>query len=511
MKMPFDNQYLSKNKLLFLLIISICLLAFGFQGSRGIWQPDEGNYVGAAVTMLKNNNLLVPKISSEIFLEKPPMLYWQIIAGIKLLGRNEFACRFFNGLCFALTALLVSLLAGDIFKNKNYMLSAAFIYATMAIPFTASNFLTPDTTLTLWTTLSILFFYKSLSEEKSAPYFKILMCIALGLGFLTKGPAVLIPCAGIFVYLILTKQLKKFFLCPSFLIGAALFMTIGLSWYIYISLHVPGSAEYFFDNQLWGRLVSPKYRRNPEWFKSPMYIPILFAGAFPWLIIWPGYSEKMKAVLSKSWWKQLPRQNQKLFLAAMTLMPLLILSLASSRLPLYCLPLFPILAVIASYLWTDKISSLLQNIKTKPAAALLFPLWILTLLSSRFALGQIYETPKDARALWTEISSYIPNEEYEIVTLDKRADGLLFYGAMEVENVTRKDNPYPKFSMPETIESEILELIRDNHIYMFIIQKKNRFESTLQLLEAYFDNIKIVTLKHEKWLIIIEPENIETK
>ncbi|OHB59259.1 MAG: hypothetical protein A2173_09905 [Planctomycetes bacterium RBG_13_44_8b] len=513
MKTLFENQILSqKTPLVVLVTVIIGVLAFSFQGSRGIWQPDEGYYVGAAVTMLKNNNLLVPKISNEIFLEKPPMLYWQIISGIELLGRNEFACRFFNAVFFALTALLTGLLANDIFKNKFNAYLAAFIYATMVVPFTASNFITPDTSLTLWTTLTILFFYKSLNIEKpTAGYFKILMCIALGLGFLTKGPAVLIPCTGMFIYLMLTKQFKKFFLSPSFLLGAVLFLSIALSWYAYISLKIPGSTAYFFDNQLWGRLVSEKYHRNPEWFKALMYIPVIFGGALPWLIIWPGYTEKMKSVLSKNWWKQLPQQPGKLFLTTMLLVPLLVLSLASSKLPLYCLPLFPILAVIASYLWTDKISFWMQNVKTKPLTVALFLLWILLLLSGRFTLGHFYNTPKDTRALWTEIGDYIPNEKYEIVTLDKRADGLLFYGAMEVENVTRKKDPYPTFSMPETIESEITEIIKDNHLYLFIIEKENRFVNTLELLKTYFGNIKTVILKHEKWLIIVDPKNLKEK
>jgi 4-amino-4-deoxy-L-arabinose transferase-like glycosyltransferase len=506
MKTPFDNQIPSQKILpIVLFAITILILAFAFQGLRGIWQPDEGYYVGAAVTMLKNNNLLIPKISNEIFLEKPPMLYWQIIAGIKLLGRNEFACRFFNAACFALTAILTGLLANNIFKNKFNAYLAAFIYATMAVPFTASNFITPDTSLVLWTTLATLFFYKSLnSKQNTSNLFKILMCAVLGLGFLAKGPAVLVPCTGMFVYLILTKQLKKFFFTPSMLLGIVLFMAVGLSWYFYVSLKIPGSAAYFFDNQIWGRLVSGKYRRNPGLLRAFIYLPVLLFGTLPWLIIRPEY---IKKILKKNWWKNLPQQPGKLFLTTMLLMPLLILSLASSKLPLYCLPLFPILAVVASYLWMDKISPLLQNVKTKlPVKSVVLILsWILILLVSRFVLANFYYEEKDTHALWAEISPYIPNEKYEIVTLDRRADGLLFYGAMEVENVTHKDNPYPTFSMPETVESEITKIIQDNHIYLFIVEGENRFNKTFELLKTHFSNIKTVGLKYEKWLIIIDP------
>ena len=152
--------------------------------------------------------------------------------------------------------------------------------------------------------------------------------------------------------------------------------------------------------------------------------------------------------------------------------------------------------------------SLLQNVKTKPPAksAALILSWILILLVSRFVLANFFYAEKDARALWAEISSYIPKEKYEIVTLDRRADGLLFYGAVQYENVTRKDNPYPTFSIPKTLDSKIAEITRGNQIYLFIIQKQNKFESTLELLKTHFGNIKTVTLKHKKWLIIIDPK-----
>lgn len=40
-------------------------LAFAFQGRRGIWQPDEGYYVGTAVTMLEKQSLLIPFLGEK--------------------------------------------------------------------------------------------------------------------------------------------------------------------------------------------------------------------------------------------------------------------------------------------------------------------------------------------------------------------------------------------------------------------------------------------------------------
>ena len=104
---------------IFFLLVCLVILAFLFQGARGIWQPDEGYYAGTAVTMLAKNSPLIPYLGeNEIFLDKRPMIYWGMIAGLKLWGHNEFAVRFFHGLCFILTSLTVGALSFSMFKDK---------------------------------------------------------------------------------------------------------------------------------------------------------------------------------------------------------------------------------------------------------------------------------------------------------------------------------------------------------------------------------------------------------
>jgi len=44
------------------LIVCLAILAFLFQGSRGIWQPDEGYYTATALTMMSKDSLFTPQI-----------------------------------------------------------------------------------------------------------------------------------------------------------------------------------------------------------------------------------------------------------------------------------------------------------------------------------------------------------------------------------------------------------------------------------------------------------------
>src|SRR5262245_28461078 len=58
------------------LVLLAALLAFSFQGSRGIWEPDEGFYVNAALGMVRTGDWIVPTLNGAPFLDKPPLHYW---------------------------------------------------------------------------------------------------------------------------------------------------------------------------------------------------------------------------------------------------------------------------------------------------------------------------------------------------------------------------------------------------------------------------------------------------
>ncbi len=465
------------------LFLTICLfiLAFGFQGARGIWQPDEGYYIGAAVTMLKSGDFLVPRLGEEgleVFLEKPPLLYWGIMAGLKTFGHSEFGVRAFNATCYVLTAIVVGILSFSLFKDKITAIAASFMYATMVIPFMAADFVTPDTALTLWTTTAVLCFWKSVEPGvKRIWMWQILLCVVGGLGFLTKGTAVLIPCGGMFVFLLLRKRVVYFFGTPWALIGLGLFCMIGMGWYVYVATKFAGAGSYLFDNQIWGRLISDKYRRNPGLTGALIYLPVITLGPLPWsAILWEKRGFIKRSILQKKGWAELTQNPQTLFLLCWFCVPMLVLCLASSKLGLYTLPVFPAMAIALARLYEEKVHAALANvnnsIRTIIKPAILTAVWVLALMGTKLAIVY-YPTGNDARLLWRQISQYLPKEDCEIVTVDKQAYGLLFYGAAEVENTTMDIHPYPTFSITEKFSEEIKDMGRDEHDFAFIFEKDN--------------------------------------
>ena len=70
------------------------VLAFGFLGSRPVWDPDEGRYSNVALNMLESGDWLHPMRSHEAgHWTKPPLTYWSVASSVAVLGYTTFAVR----------------------------------------------------------------------------------------------------------------------------------------------------------------------------------------------------------------------------------------------------------------------------------------------------------------------------------------------------------------------------------------------------------------------------------
>jgi 4-amino-4-deoxy-L-arabinose transferase len=388
------------------------------------------------------------------------------------------------------------------------------MYATMVIPFVAANFITPDTALTLWTTLAVLCFWKStMPDATRVRMWQLLMCVAVGLGFLTKGPAALIPCGGMFAYLLVRRRVVQFFITPWALVGIVIFCLIGLGWYVHVSLKVPGAASYFFDNEVWGRLVSPKYRRNPGLGGALIYLPVILLGTLPWSGVWWEKRDYLRrTLLCRELWFGLPSYPRVLFLVCWFFVPMIILSVASSKLGLYALPVFPALAIISAQLYREKIAAGLANLRLgvftlwKPAT--LMAVWVVALMLAKVGIAR-YPTRNDSRLLWNQLSGYLPRGDCEIVTIDEQVYGLLFYGAMETENTTMDERPYPMFTPPHPFSEELRDIPTEGHHFAIVVEKESDALRVEELLNGSQINYAKQLLPFTRSLFTIEESNLD--
>ena len=130
------------------------LVGFSFQGSRGLYETSEGRYAEAAREMLETKNWVEPTVGYRPHWTKPPLTYWAIAGGIKLLGANEWGVRLYNAIAFVLTVLAVTSL-GTTLWDRPTGLAAGLIFASSPFPVIGAYTATTDTLLTLWETMEI--------------------------------------------------------------------------------------------------------------------------------------------------------------------------------------------------------------------------------------------------------------------------------------------------------------------------------------------------------------------
>jgi 4-amino-4-deoxy-L-arabinose transferase-like glycosyltransferase len=414
-----------------LLVVALLCYIMMFQGSRGIWEPDEGRYTNIALRMLQTGNLLVPEFNDEMpHFAKPPLTYWAVAGGVTLLGWNEWGARLPNALAFAGTVLLVFAIARKIMPDRRWL--PPLVYATSLFPFLAANVVTTDTLLALWETLAVYGFVRGWQGGEKMPRtgFLNLMWAGFGLAFLTKGPPGLLPLFAILVFLLIHGGWRSALRLFS-VTGLAAFTVIGLGWYLVVVATHPGLATYFLRDEVAHRLASGTYGRNTEWYKGfVIYVPVLLLGTLPWISpVFRVARSLPETLFSRTWWrKELAADPWVVFLMLWFFLPLVVFFISNSRLPFYVLPLFvPIALTIGRWIVPPS---------RRTVRVCLLGAWIAMLLGLKFA-GSLYPYARDSRAMAKTIVSTVQPVPSEIVFVDSDPFwGLNLYLHCEVERVS---------------------------------------------------------------------------
>jgi len=175
------------------LVALLIVVAFAFQGTRGIWEPDEGRYTAGGLNMVDSGDWLVPTLDGEhAHLTKPPMTYWAIASSVALLGRNEWAARLPGALAFVGTGLLVFGLGRRFCPARPWL--PALVYGLSLAPFMGANVVSTDVLLVFFETAAMYAFVRAVPGDGHLDRRWIrAMWLAWGLAFMTKGPPGLLP------------------------------------------------------------------------------------------------------------------------------------------------------------------------------------------------------------------------------------------------------------------------------------------------------------------------------
>ena len=310
-------------------------LALPFQGSRGIYETSEGRYAECAREMLRNGSYFVPTLWGEPHLTKPPLTYWAIAGGMRVLGRNAWGARLYGALAFALCVTCVYELGRRLWTRRTAWMAAA-VFATMPLAFFGANIVTTDILLCAWETGAMLCIVAAWRVEKAAAARRWVTAawVLFGLGFLTKGPPALLPLAAVAVWRRRSAPSLPLITWAGFL----LFVLIGASWFAGILAAGQTTAGELLRREVIGRVASSA-GHNRAWYKAfSVYLPPLTAGLGAWFVVAVG-----AAIRERSWnravWARLRSRPDLRLLLLWFLIPLAVFAVSRSRLTLYVLPL----------------------------------------------------------------------------------------------------------------------------------------------------------------------------
>lgn len=347
---------------LFLILAGVVLLFTA--GSFGVVETSDARYAEIAREMFRSGDWLHPSLLNIHHYHKPPITYQITALGYGIFGVTPFGARFFLQISVLLQILLVYLTAKELGWEERVARWAALIYFSFPLVLASSRNLTTDSFLTTFVLGAIYSWVRFRREGRAAWLY--LTSVLLGLGFLTKGPVVLI--APLLFAILWRPDLPKPKLsrCQK-LLAVTLFAVISASWFLYLAWENPAFWNYFIERQTVERFGSNVFHRQEPFWYYWVLTPLI---GLPWLAILPWL-----LLRSPKAWRHDPLMRSLLLV---TFIAILFFSLSASKRIFYILPLFGFFALMTA--------SLIETLSKSDARRLLrivtaYALFLATLLA----------------------------------------------------------------------------------------------------------------------------------
>ena len=248
----------------------------------------ESRYGEIARIMFETKNWVVLQIDYGIpFWAKPPLSTWLSALSFETFGVSEMAARFPS----YLLALVLLIILGKLAKKESISFYLpAFILLTMPEFLIHAGVVSTDSALNFSIALIMVSFWKAMQNEKYS-FWNYLFFIALGLGFLSKGPIILVlTVPPIFLWILIQKiSIKTLYLKLPWIFGLLITAVISIPWYILAEKRSPGFLDYFIVGEHFNRFLVPGWKGDlyGSGHSQPlgMIWVFLLAFAFPWIQI----------------------------------------------------------------------------------------------------------------------------------------------------------------------------------------------------------------------------------
>ena len=244
---------------------------------------EEGRRILPAIRMLETGDYLVPRVGSDIYFSKPPLVNWLVAASFRVFGhRNEWTARLPSVLCLLAVAIAFLTVARSSLGRNGSMI-AALIWLTSAGMIEKGRLIEIEALYVSLCALAIIC-WLSWWEQKRSPWLTwTVPWIFLGLGWLAKGPVILVFFYAVVLAVLWTNRQWKQLFHPAHFIGVAIMLAIFAAWAVPF-LQLAGQERVLrkWSAQFTGRATAPLHFRI--WITT---IPRALGQFLPWILFVP--------------------------------------------------------------------------------------------------------------------------------------------------------------------------------------------------------------------------------
>jgi hypothetical protein len=234
----------TRHALLVILIALAALLHVVTVGTGDLYSETEGQYAGAAREMVASHNWLLPTNNGIPRLQKPPLLYWAIIASYKILGVNEAAARLPVALAVVATVALIFLI-GEKLSDYWRGFIAGLIYVSFCGTFLLARIVMPEPLVTAFMAGAMYCGICGYERRRHRRLWFAGVWIFVALACLTKGVFGIVYPAVVFVLLsIFYREARIRFRALLRWEYALIFLLIVTPWHIWAQWHFPHYFRY---------------------------------------------------------------------------------------------------------------------------------------------------------------------------------------------------------------------------------------------------------------------------
>jgi 4-amino-4-deoxy-L-arabinose transferase-like glycosyltransferase len=372
-------------------LLLVCLLVGSSVvglGGRLLSAHDEARYAEVAREMLASGDWVTPRLSGIEHWHKPPLTYWAIAASFAAFGLDEFAARLPSALA-AVASVIAVYGAGRMLFGRRAGLLAAVVLASSLLFVLAGRLATPDMLLTCCVCWTIHCLVRGRVHGDPHGVLAVLRGVFVGLGFMVKGPVVLLFTAVPVVAYVVSARDWRMARAARPWLSVPAFCVVALPWFVVVCVQNAGLLRYLVEYQTLQRVATDFHERSGSVL---YYIPVLVYGFIPWVFLLP-----YAGVRAVSPGSRLDEERRRgLLLVLLLLVPFVLLSVSRSKGLAYVLPALPAAALLVGHSLGEATAArrawargFLVNAWVALAGMVLFAAWVLVVFFARRAYPEL--------------------------------------------------------------------------------------------------------------------------